>query len=303
MSEEPRLAETPTGDYTEITISVSREAHELVCDFIIQKYAAGLILEDEDDSSTVGIRFYVDPSVAETAVRETLALARQHGIVTDPPSQRCVRRVDWEEEYRKSVEPIVIDSAVVVRPTWCQPITIPGRDLVNIVIDPKMAFGSGKHETTQLCLSALLREDLVEARVADIGCGSLILSLLASKRGAAFVKAVDNDPIAVENSMENRALNLADGTIEVALGSIERFAHDAPFDIVVANIIRETIVGMFPELARLTRNGGRLILSGLLVEDGPAIEACLIAGGFAQVHKTAMGEWLCYCATRRRSGN
>ncbi len=289
--------------FTEVSLRVPHGQSELVCDFIIaQHFSSGLVLGEEEGDDAVEVRFYVTPEEAKRFSREFPLFYRQTFASPSPETRtRGVQSFDWEERYRQSVTPQWIGATVLVRPTWARPLDgAQYPDVTEIIIDPKMAFGTGTHETTRLCLAALDREEVRGARVADIGCGSLILSILAAKKGAAHVEAVDNDPIAVENSLENRALNNVEDKITVRLGSIETISGEDQFNILIANIIRETIVALFPQFLAVLRPGGVLILSGLLVPDGPEIERLFARNDIADWRRDIDGEWLCYRAVRPR---
>jgi len=208
---------------------------------------------------------------------------------------RRIKNAMWEEEYRKSIKPAYVGEDIVIRPTWA---TLPEEYRYEIFIEPKMAFGTGTHETTQGCLR-LIRDNFQSGqRFLDVGCGSGILSVLASKMGACFIKAIDYDPIAVENCQENFELNSVTVDSEILCGSQEKFAGDSPYGFVCANIIKTTILEMLPELVLVVETGGTLVLSGLLEQDREDIELGLQAEGMTLIDVIKEGEWLSFLTRR-----
>jgi ribosomal protein L11 methyltransferase len=189
--------------------------------------------------------------------------------------QRSVANVEWEEKYRESVKPIFIGEDIIIRPPWVGPM---GRRY-EIIIEPRLAFGTGSHATTHGSLLAVRRAFRSGNRFLDMGTGSGILAVLADKMGAVYIKAVDYDPVAVDNCRENFEINRVAAPYEVALGSIEVCDGDEPYEFVAANIILVTILEMLDRLIALTAPGGVLVLSGLLEQDGPAASDALRARG------------------------
>ena len=179
---------------------------------------------------------------------------------------------DWNARWAESVQPIRIGRRVVVRQSWNAAAPPPGG--FTLVIDPKQAFGSGSHATTQLLVEWL--EEAVQGgeRVLDVGTGSGILAMAAARLGARAVIGVDNDPVAIDCARENAAINGFGPELDLQVVSLEEFRGEL-FDLVVANLDRRTILS-FPEgLARHLRPEGRLGLSGIQAEDYAEVSACL----------------------------
>lgn len=167
---------------------------------------------------------------------------------------------DWERAWMDDFKPMRFGQRLWVCPSWSVP---PEPDAVNIMLDPGLAFGSGTHPTTALCLEWLDSQQLIGKRVIDYGCGSGILAIAAVLLGAETVIGVDNDPQAVTSCANNRDTNgIAPERLTVHLPGE---AH-APADIVVANILSGPLAELTPVLTRLTKPGGTLILSGVLSE-------------------------------------
>jgi len=181
---------------------------------------------------------------------------------------------DWGEAWKQGLEPLVIGRAFV-RPSWIAAATPPG--MAEIVLDPGMAFGTGTHPTTSLCLAAL--SDLLAARpgarVLDVGTGSGLLAIAARKLGAGEVAGNDNDPIAVRVARENAALN----GVELDLNERGVGEQRGPFDLVLANILANTLVELAPALAAQLAPGGVVLLSGILTPQEEEVRAAYLAAG------------------------
>lgn len=284
-----------TGNwYQEVTVRVPSESVDAVTDYIIEHIAGGLLLEDEDQSATTAVKFYLS---SDDKIEPQLAGLRQFlgtiGSGQEPGSFsiKKIRNLDWIEEYRKSVVPLPIGEAIVISPPWER-----GRYLgrTEIIIEPKMAFGTGRHETSRSCLVELERLPLEGKTVLDVGCGSGILGIYAALRGASQVIGYDIDPLAVENSRENFVLNGVAAVCRAEEGSIADIPIEATYDLIVANIIKSAIVPIIGELKRRLRPGGILILSGLLEQDRPEIEAGLARHGLTNFTIRQDAEWRTY---------
>ena len=181
---------------------------------------------------------------------------------------------------------------LVIRPTWRE--HQPAADDVVLALDPGMAFGTGLHPTTRLCLAALEQladGGLVEgARVLDVGCGSGVLAIAAGLLGAHQVVGLDTDPIAVEATMANGARNGLAGRLAARQGSLP--SADGPFDLVVANLISSLLIELAPLLAASVRTGGRLVASGIFIDREPEVLAALEHAGLERSGRSAEGDWV-----------
>ncbi len=175
---------------------------------------------------------------------------------------------DWNEEWEKNYfKPIRIGQECIIRASFHEPED--GFDYT-ILIDPKMAFGTGNHETTYLMISEILRTDMTGKEVLDMGCGTAVLAILAKMKGAARTVAIDIDEWAYENAFENIRLNHTDD-ISVGLGGAEQLEGHEPFDIVLANINRNILLNDIQYYAEKMKPGAQLFLSGFYKEDIPTI--------------------------------
>ncbi len=203
---------------------------------------------------------------------------------------------DWERAWMSDFRPMRFGERLWVCPSWSEP---PEPDAVNIMLDPGLAFGSGTHPTTALCLAWLDSQPLVNKSVIDYGCGSGILAIAAALLGASRVVAVDNDPQAVTASGNNRDMN----GISPALMTVHLPGEPhEPADVVVANILSGPLAELTPILASLTRPGGKLILSGVLADQTDALMATY-EPFFTMQTPVIQDEWVRIEGTRLATGN
>ena len=168
---------------------------------------------------------------------------------------------NWNAEWESSFSPVVVDGQVAIRAHFHEP--VPGIPL-EIVVTPKMSFGTGHHATTWLMIRAMLDLDMRDRKVLDLGTGTGVLAILAEKLGAASVLALDNDPWSVENAGENLGLN---GCRSIRVEQSDRIPGGATFDVILANINKHILLEHCREICRAVNPGGRLLLSGILKED------------------------------------
>ena len=196
---------------------------------------------------------------------------------------------DWNEEWEKNFfQPIVIGNRCVIHSTFHK--DYPKAEY-NIVINPQMAFGTGHHETTSSIIGELLDADLRGKTVLDMGCGTSILSILASMRGASRITAIDIDDWCVNNSLDNIALNHIDN-IEVELGDASLLAGRKPFDVIIANINRNILLNDMESYAACMHAGSELFMSGFYIEDIPAIRTKAESLGMTLDHFREKNKWV-----------
>jgi ribosomal protein L11 methyltransferase len=286
------------GVYIEARLELPRVVADAVCDFIVENISSGLVLEDEEDSDSLGIVFYVRTD-AETSYRpgleEFLKRFIGNGIDGLPTiRERTIRDVEWEENYKQSVRPLLLAGDVGIRPPWAQPVEGARYDLI---LEPRMAFGTGTHETTRSCVQAIRETFEPGQRFLDLGCGSGILSLLAAKMGASYIKAIDYDLTAVDNCKENFEVNAITTDRDVLFGSVEKAQHDEPYDYVCVNIIKQTILPILPRLKKLTCPGGKLVLSGLMSREEQEICDALDEQDLVNYVIVPDNEWITFVIT------
>lgn len=199
---------------------------------------------------------------------------------------------DWANNWKKYYKPTKVGERIVVRPIWEE--YKEANDELVLVLDPGMAFGTGTHETTRMCIQSLenyVKEDSV---VFDVGCGSGILAIAAAKLGANKAVGVDLDPVAVESAKENVGYNNLDN-IEVLYGNLVEVI-DGKADIVVANIIAEVICILTEDVKRVLKDDGYFITSGIIHDRVDMVTKKLEETGFEVVEINKDGEWNCIVA-------
>jgi len=283
-------------EYTEATVFVPRSLADAVSNYVTDNIVSGIILDESENVSMIGIKFYV-PAINKKDFRPALNKYLSQIVsmeMPEPPKihESSIASKDWEESYKKSMRPILIGNNICVRPPWAKP---PRGTRYDIIIEPKMAFGTGHHETTRTCLQLIRNHFKKGWRFLDFGCGSGVLSVLADKLGAAFIKAVDYDIVAVDNCRENYEMNRVSSKNEVLLGSFEKTANDAPYEMVCANLNKSDLIDNFALLKKLTRDKGFLILSGILENEQNEIEQQIYNSKISIVDFLHENEWLTYC--------
>ncbi|MEO5885381.1 MAG: 50S ribosomal protein L11 methyltransferase, partial [Candidatus Limnocylindrales bacterium] len=213
---------------------------------------------------------------------------------------RIVHEEDWAEAWKAYFPVLRIGRRIVIRPTWRRHRRDP--DDVVIAMDPGMAFGTGLHPTTRLCLAALepLADDgrLTGARVLDVGCGSGVLAIAALKLGAASAIGVDTDPIAIESTSANARRNGLVRRIAARVGSLPSGAE--PFDVVLANLIAGVLVPLAQPLRNELRPGGTLLASGIFVDREAEVRGAFEAAGLVVDDRAVEGDWVALRARRQR---
>lgn len=297
------------SNWLEVSLTVNGELAEAVADLLARFAPNGVVTEqavkfmDEEDEGTpegdITVRAYL-------AVDETLEETRQKleeslyylGMIQPLPAPVFTPIADqnWMEAWKTRYQPIPIGRKLLILPAWLES-PEPGR--VAIKIDPGMAFGTGTHPTTQLCLE-FVEECLPEdcPLVMDIGCGSGILAIAALKLGAQSALGVDIDEASIRNSRENAENNgIPDEAFQLGLGSVSEIragkfgAASAP--LVLANILGPILVRLFDTgLAELVAPGGTLILSGILDHLAASVAAAAQKNGLALVETKTMGDWV-----------
>jgi ribosomal protein L11 methyltransferase len=219
----------------------------------------GLTALEETEAGTALRAFFAESSERDAAVTELRQ--RYPSAVIEAAD---VSDEDWAARSQASLTAIRA-GALTIAPPWDVPADRSGV----IVILPSMGFGTGHHATTRLCLTALQNVNVHGSTVVDVGTGSGVLALAAAKLGASRVLAIDNDPDAISNALENRDLNDLD--VEFRCEGIEDAQASGPFDVLLANLTGGVLIKYARALQKLTRPGGQLILSGLREEEGPDV--------------------------------
>lgn len=293
--------------WLEVSMTVDGELAEAVAEVLGRFANNGVVVESgvvyndaEDEGTPIGpVHIYgylvADEQLEETRRRLTEALWHLGQIQPLPePEYRPIADEDWMSSWKKHYHPIPIGERLLILPAWIEE-ERPGRAAVRI--DPSMAFGTGTHPTTQLCLEVVEAYARPDETVIDVGCGSGILSIAAVKLGARRVLGVDIDRAAVKATRQNAEANEIASRIEVGVGSVDEIRkgmfslRQAPF--VLANILAPVIIRLFDAgLAELVERGGVLALSGILADQSPEVEVAALKQGLTFVERRQSGDWV-----------
>ncbi|MHB1005652.1 MAG: 50S ribosomal protein L11 methyltransferase [Chloroflexota bacterium] len=294
-------------EWLELSCKVDREAAEPVGE-LFARHGRGVAVEEDVNaiegeevlapSPFVFVRTYLaldDSAAAKQQEIErglwVLGIIRPVG----PLETRRLVEQDWAEAWKEHFHVHRVGRRLVIKPSWRE--YAPAPDELIIALDPGMAFGTGLHPTTQLCMRAL--EDTIAGgeKVLDLGTGSGILAIAAVRLGATSALALDTDPVAVEVAAANVAANGLADRIAVGQGSLPMTSPRA-FPVVVANIIARVIAVLAGELAAALTPGGTLIASGIIAERELEVVTALKASGFALVNRMQDGDWVALIAHR-----
>ena len=256
--------------------------------FLFHLGSSGLEVDDTSSSHTVTLTAYFPVHVERSNVISAVSkeLARIEGVAlldsaSDVPDE------DWGAKWREHFVPVYPTARMVIHPPWI-PVASPDNGIA-LVIEPKTAFGTGSHPTTKMALIALEHVIRGGERVLDVGTGSGILSIAASRLGAGSVLAVDTDPLATENVAENVALNAVSG---ITNETREVTGLDTGFDVTVANIIRSILTPLLHLLRASVNPGGHVILGGLLDREESQFTAAVEGAGLSILEVTREAEWI-----------
>lgn len=288
----------------ELEISHPGVAGEAVSAFLFERGATAIVDEEaEDGASRTRAAFAPGhpPPAFEAELKDFLAGLQHIFALDELPcfTWRGLADEDWSLKWRESHGPIVISPRLAVKPTWCEFSPLAGQKVLHL--DPGMAFGTGSHATTYLCLKEIdgffAAGGRGRASVLDIGCGSGILAAAAALFTQGRVLGVDNDPEVIPVAQANLELNKL--TDRVELGPAPLAELEGPFDLVVANILAPVLVSLAGQMARLCAPKGRLALSGVLETQAAEVTAAFVRAGFEPLAGSRRDEWVLLAMGRR----
>ena len=205
---------------------------------------------------------------------------------------------NWNAEWEKNFQPVVVDTFCAIRAHFHEPISGVKHELV---ITPKMSFGTGHHATTYMMLQSMQGIALRGKRVLDFGTGTGVLAILAERLGAAGIVAIDNDDWSIANAMENVEAN---GCSRITVMKIDKVAElEGVFDVILANINKHVIVDQLGDLVQHLAQGGVILLSGLLQDDSEDIENEAIKNNLSVSNWMMKGSWICLKTEKKATGN
>jgi ribosomal protein L11 methyltransferase len=303
-------------EWLEVSVTTDGEAAEAVAEALRPfAYQEGVALEqlgDPDDPApyaldpAVTVKIYLPGDQDTPQLRQRLAEIMYHMnrlYPVPPPAFRRLADADWANAWKAHYHPFRVGRRLWIRPSWtelAQGETAVSDDAVILTLDPGMAFGTGTHPTTQMCLAAV--EDLVRsgAAVLDVGTGSGILAVAAAKLGARRVWGMDTERLAVRTAVANAAQNQVDDVTHFwqgTLGSVK----GQPWDLVMVNILAPVIVDLLARhrlLSYVAPETGRLVLSGIIGEQGEMVETAVAAAGSVIHHTYTVRDWITFVAGR-----
>ena len=305
------------NNWIEVTIKTTTEAVEPITNILYEQGAGGAVIEDPKDflfqkkneldwdyveeevfkkneEDDVLIKTYVSE---EKNVMEFVEIIKQKvlglkdfgiDIGEGGVSLDQVNEADWANAWKAYYKPTKVGQRVVVKPTW-EDYAMQEGDLI-IELDPGMAFGTGTHETTSMCIRELEKYVNKDSKVFDIGCGSGILAIAAAKLGAKEVVAVDLDEVAVKVAKENVLENKVEKSVSVMHGNLTDVIKDKA-DVIVANIIADIIKILAKDVQNFMKEDAIFISSGIILDKVEEVKESLIENGFEIVEVQKLGEW------------
>ena len=295
--------------WTEITARVHREASEAAAELLQDLTGRGVTIEppiqalgpDEgyvlDEAAPETLHAYIHGPVSESQRRELVDALRDvagDAYVGDI-EYGTIREEDWAETWKEHYD-IEKVGRVVIRPAWKDYTALPGEIVVSL--DPGMAFGTGQHPTTRMCIQGLQDKMRPGDYVLDLGSGSGILAIVAIALGAKSVLATDTEEQAVQASVENAALNGMQETIVVRPGSMEAVGSDGPFDLILANINAAAVSSLAAAMASEMKPGAWLFAGGVINEREAMARSALEAAGLRIERVMSEGDWRTFVAQK-----
>ncbi len=314
LGQQSAVSNQQSNEWLEVCVMTEAETAEAVSE-VLSRYAPnGVAIEqtardidgaDEGAAqqleAIVAVRAYlpIDDEVAARRRQIEEALWHLGQIAPIPePTFRTVAESDWANAWKEHYHVVHLGERFVIKPSWREYTAKP--DEIMIELDPGMAFGTGLHPTTQMCLAAI--EKYLQPRLValDLGTGSGILAIGAAKLGAGSIVAIDNDPVAVKAAAENVKANGVDAIVQVGLGSLEQAAaNNATYDLIIVNILARVIIQLCEEgLGRVVRSGGRAIFAGLIDTQEYGVREALVSQGLRVIDRLQEKDWVCLIAQR-----
>ena len=302
------------ASWLEVSIQVTKEQAEAVAEIlgrftpegvVVERLAKDSISEEQSFESTVRVFGYLfaDANLEDKKKRFEEALFYLSRIQSLPrPQYKRIHDKNWMSAWKDQYKPLKIGNRLAILPAWAKN---PYSERIPIRINPGMAFGTGTHPTTQLCLELMETRVLPGLDVIDVGCGSGILSIAAVLLGANHAYGADVSPAAVKSSLENAAINKTESSLTFIQGSVDEITLGA-FDIieaplVIVNILATIIMRLFDEnLANLTAPGGVLILSGILEPQSEQVLQKAQQFGFRLLEKREIEDWVALCLQKQQ---
>lgn len=314
--------------WNKFRLKTTTEAEDLVSSMLMDLGIEGVEIEDkvpltqadkeqmfvdilpqiESDDGIAYLSFYLEEDVDKdemlAKVREEFESMRAYANVGEGTIEESqTEDLDWVNNWKQYFHQFYIDDILII-PSW-EEVKPEDEDKMIIHIDPGTAFGTGMHETTQLCIRQLKKHVTEDTRILDVGCGSGILGMLALKFGAAYSVGTDLDPCAIDATYENMEVNgITRDQYEVMIGNIiddkevqDKVGYDK-YDIVVANILADVLVPLTPVILNQLKKGGVYITSGIIDDKEQTVVEAVKAAGLEVLEVTYQGEWVSVTARK-----
>lgn len=280
-----------------ISVCVAREAEDMAGDLLFDLGTTGIVTVEESAQSVTLVAYFDEKmdviEITQMIESAFASVGQRESLLSISVSE--IADQDWMQKWKEGFEPIEIAQRLVIAPSWKLPEQTQGREVISL--DPGMAFGTGTHETTRLCLEAIERYWRAGS-LLDVGTGTGILAMAAAKLApASQITAIDIDPLAVSVARENAEINNLAGNILISEGQARDWAEQS-FDVVVANLTAEVIVDLMNDLVACLTDSGLLILSGILVPLAESVERSARSAGLAIIEKREAGEWAAIVARK-----
>jgi len=310
--------------WSEISIHTTNEAIEPISHILHEAGASGVVIEDPfeltkeredqfgeiyqlnpDDYPEEGVivKAYlpVNSFLGETveAIKESInnLIIYDIDLGLNKVTISEVNEEEWATAWKKYYNPVKISEKFTIVPTWEMYEPVSSDELI-IELDPGMAFGTGTHPTTVMCIQALERTVRPGDRVIDVGTGSGVLSIAAAQLGAEDVRAYDLDEVAVTTAKLNIKLNKVSKTVAISQNNLLNGVEDNSADVIVANILAEVILRFTNDVARVVKPGGAFIASGIIQQKKDLVKEALVAAGFSISETILMEDWVAIIARR-----
>lgn len=310
--------------WTEISIHTTNEAVEPISNLLHENGASGVVIEDPaelfkeredvfgeiyelnpadypDEGVVIKAYLPVNSFIVDTidAIKQEITDLANFNI--DIGNNRVttaeVNEEDWATAWKKYYNPVKISETFTIVPTWEEYVPSTKEELI-IELDPGMAFGTGTHPTTVMCIQALERTVKKDDFVVDVGTGSGVLSIAAALLGASNVTALDLDEVAVKSAQENVELNRLAERITVKKSDLLH-GLDEQADVVVANILAEVIMKLTKDAAKTVKKNGYFITSGIIQQKKLEVREAIVAAGFEVEETLVMEDWVAFIARRK----
>ncbi len=303
--------------WLELTVQAHPEAIESVSELLSQHTSGGVAIEEPIELFDEGqeyrvvmgkpvlVHAYLPIDGKEEEARQKIAEGLWHfsslgSHFVGELTTRTVNEEDWANAWKDYFHVTHIGQRLVIRPSWRE--YTPTPDEVVLTLDPGMAFGTGLHPTTRMCLEQVEQRVHAGMKVLDVGTGSGILAIAAAKLGAESVYAIDNSSVAVESTLANAEMNSLQDRIQVVLGVLddaEATRMAGQYDFVIANIIAHVIGSIAQQLARVVSPTGLLVVSGIIEARRHDAEDPLLAAGLELVEQVMIDDWMALVLRRR----